>query len=64
MHKILLEYGEKASIDEQKILNPIMKDVVRKEIIKWLDTRIIYPISWVSLVQYVPKKGGIIILEN
>ena len=44
-----------------------MKEVVRKEVIKWLDAGIIYPIldsSWVSLVQCVPKKGGITIVEN
>ena len=44
-----------------------MKEVVRKEMIKWLDARIIYPISdssWVSQVQCVLKKGGITIVEN
>ena len=44
-----------------------MKKVVRKEVIKWLDARIIYPISnssWVSLMQCVSKKGGITIVEN
>ena len=46
-----------------------MKEVVRKEVLKWLDVRIIYPISdsaWVSPVQVVPKKGGTIVtkIEN
>lgn len=44
-----------------------MKEVLRKEIIKWLDARIIYLISdsdWVSPVQCVPKKGGITVVEN
>ncbi|KAL4342606.1 hypothetical protein GQ457_08G037470 [Hibiscus cannabinus] len=44
-----------------------MKDVVRKEILKWLDAGIIYPISdseWVSPVQCVPKKGGITVISN
>ena len=53
MQKIILEEGEKARIDRQRRLNPIMKEVVRKEVIKWLDVGIIYPISdslWVSLV--------------
>ncbi|PIN02745.1 DNA-directed DNA polymerase [Handroanthus impetiginosus] len=31
--------------DVQRKLNPIMKEAVKKEIIKWLDARIIYPIS-------------------
>ena len=38
-----------------------MKEVVRKEVLKWLDAGVIYPISdslWVSPVQVVPKKGG------
>ncbi|KAK8510976.1 hypothetical protein V6N12_036888 [Hibiscus sabdariffa] len=44
-----------------------MKDVVRKEILKWFDAGIIYPISdseWVSPVQCVPKKGGITVISN
>ncbi|KAL4324362.1 hypothetical protein GQ457_11G024460 [Hibiscus cannabinus] len=44
-----------------------MKRVVMKEIIKWLDAGIIYPISdssWVSLVQCVPKKGGMTMVTN
>ena len=38
-----------------------MKEVLKKEIIKWLDARVIYPIadsSWVCPVQCVAKKGG------
>lgn len=67
MHKIILEEGEKPRIDGQRRLNPIMKEVVRNEVIKWLDAGIIYPMldsSWVSLVQCVPKKDGITIVEN
>lgn len=44
-----------------------MKEVVKKEIIKWLDAGIIYPISnssWVSLVQCIPKKGGMTVVKN
>jgi hypothetical protein len=67
MHKILLEEGMKPVIDQQRRLNPIMKEVVKKEIIKWLDAGIIYPISdssWVSPVQCVPKKGGMTVVKN
>ncbi|KAL5564878.1 hypothetical protein UlMin_028042 [Ulmus minor] len=67
MHKILLEDSSKNSIEAQMRLNPIMKKVVKKEIIKWLDAGIIYPISdssWVSHVQCVPKKGGMTVVEN
>lgn len=44
-----------------------MKDVVKKDIIKWLDTWIIYPISrsvWVNPIKCVPNKGGMNIIEN
>ncbi|KAK8696370.1 hypothetical protein V6N13_001506 [Hibiscus sabdariffa] len=44
-----------------------MKKVVMKEIIKWLDAGIIYPLSdssWVSPVQCVPKKGGMTVITN
>ena len=67
MHKILLEDNSKNSIEGQRRLSPIMKEVVKKEIIKWLDARIIYLISdsvWVSPIQCVPKKGGITVVTN
>ncbi|KAH9792555.1 hypothetical protein KPL71_004168 [Citrus sinensis] len=67
MHKILLEDCYNNSVEQQRRLNPIMKEVVKKEIIKWLDIGIIYPISdssWVSPVQCVPKKGGITVISN
>ena len=44
-----------------------MKEVVRKEVLKWLDAGVIYPISdsaWVSLVQVVPKKGGTTLIKT
>ena len=44
-----------------------MQEVVIKEIIKWLDARVIYPItdsSWVFPIQCVPKKGGMTVLPN
>ena len=40
---------------------------MKKEIIKWLDAGVIYPIadsSWVCSVQCVPKKGEIIVVPN
>ena len=37
MHKILLEDNEKTSIEHQRRLNPVMKEVVRKEVLKWLN---------------------------
>ena len=67
MHRILLEEGYKPSVEAQRRLNPTMKEVVRKEVLKWLDTGVIYPISdsaWVSLVQVVPKKGGTTVIRT
>ena len=51
----------------QKRLNPLIVEVVKKEISKLLELRIIFPISdskWVSLVQVVPKKSNVSILKN
>ena len=59
MHRILLEDDSKPTVDAQRRLNPSMKEVVWKEVLKWLDEGVIYPISdssWVSPVQVVPKK--------
>ena len=67
MHRILQEEGYKPSVEVQRRLNPTMKEVVRKEVLKWLDTGVIYPISnsaWVSPVQVVPKKGGTIVIRT
>ena len=67
MHKILLEDNAKTSIEHQRRLNPVMKDVVRKEVLKWLNTGFIYAISynpWVSPVHVVPKKGGFTMIRN
>ena len=67
MHKILLEDNAKTSIEHQRRLNPLMKDVVRKEVLKWLNAGFIYAISgspWVSPVHVVPKKGGFTVIRN
>ena len=52
-HKILMEDGYKPVVQPQRRLNPNMKDVVKAEVIKLLDARLIYPIfdsSWVGPV--------------
>ena len=67
MHQILLEDGHKPSMEAQRRLNPTMKEVVRKEVLKWLDTEVICPISdsaWVSPVQVVYKKGGTTVIRT
>ncbi|CAN6562636.1 unnamed protein product [Malus baccata var. baccata] len=45
MHKILMEDDVKPTVDAQHRLNPIMKEVVRTEVMKLLDVVMIYPIS-------------------
>ena len=53
MHRIHMEEGFKPTIEPQRRLNPNMKEVVRKEVIKLLDAGIIYSnfdSKWVSLV--------------
>ncbi|CAM8895397.1 unnamed protein product [Rhodiola kirilowii] len=67
MHRILLEDGAKPSREPQRRLNPIMMEIVQKEIQKLLDADVIYPISdsqWVSHVHVVPKKSGITVEED
>ena len=45
MHKILLNDNAKTSIEHQRRLNLVMKEVVRKEVLKWLNAGYIYAIS-------------------
>ncbi|GJV35203.1 reverse transcriptase domain-containing protein [Tanacetum coccineum] len=61
-HKIQLLDDKKPVVQKQRRLNPNMQEVVKKEIVKLLDTGIIYPIAdspWVSPIHCVPKKGGL-----
>ena len=67
MHKILLNDNAKTYIEHQRRLNPVMKEVVRKEVLKWLNAGFIYAISdssWVSPVHVVSKKGGFTVIRN
>ncbi|GKA78220.1 hypothetical protein Tco_0784757 [Tanacetum coccineum] len=57
----------KPSVQPQRRVNPNIEEVVKKEVIKLLDVGLIYLISdspWVSLVQVVPKKGGMTVVKN
>ncbi|GJR98259.1 hypothetical protein Tco_0270433 [Tanacetum coccineum] len=66
-HKIQLPDDKKLVVQKQRGLNPNMQEVAKKEIIKLLDTGIIYPIAdspWVSPIHCVPKKGGITVVTN
>ncbi|KAG7568017.1 Integrase catalytic core [Arabidopsis thaliana x Arabidopsis arenosa] len=62
MNMIHLEEGAKNSIEHQRRLN-----LVKKEIMKLLEAGIIYHISdstWVSPVHVVPKKGGVTVIKS
>ncbi|GJT39140.1 reverse transcriptase domain-containing protein [Tanacetum coccineum] len=66
-HKILMEDDYKPVIQPQRRLNPKVQDVVKNEIVKLLDSGLIYPISdssWVSPIHVVPKKGGMTVVLN
>ena len=66
-HRILIEEDSRPSREAQRRLNPKVWDVVKDEILKWLNAGIIYPISdspWVSPVHVVPKKAGITVMTN
>jgi len=45
MHRIFMEDNHRPSIERQRILNPSMQEVDKKEILKLLKVGIIYPIS-------------------
>nr|GEZ68223.1 reverse transcriptase domain-containing protein [Tanacetum cinerariifolium] len=66
-HKILMEEDFEPIVQHQKRVNPKIHDVIKQEVIKLLDARLIYPIfdsPWVSPVHCVPKKGGFTVLEK
>ncbi|GJR82154.1 hypothetical protein Tco_0152939 [Tanacetum coccineum] len=58
---------KKPIVQKQRKLNPNMQEVVKKEIMKLLDTGIIYLIAdspWVSHIHCILKKGGITVVIN
>ena len=66
-HKIHLEEDVKPSRQLQRRLNPVMKEVVKKEVLKLLDVGVIYHIAgskWVIPTQVVPKKSGATMVAN
>ncbi|GKA64684.1 hypothetical protein Tco_0764391 [Tanacetum coccineum] len=66
-HKILMKDDFKPAVQHQRRANPKIYEVIKKEVIKLLDAELIYPISdslWVSRIHCVPKKGGMIVVEN
>nr|GEX59407.1 transposon Ty3-I Gag-Pol polyprotein [Tanacetum cinerariifolium] len=63
----LLKDDFKPAFQHQRRVNLKIQEVIKKEVIKLLDARLIYPISdglWVSPIHYVPKKGGMTVVTN
>nr|GFA82344.1 hypothetical protein [Tanacetum cinerariifolium] len=66
-HKILMEEDFEPAVQHQRRVNPKIHDVIKQEVLKLLDARLIYRISdspWVSPVHCVPNKGGFTVVEN
>nr|GEZ72778.1 hypothetical protein [Tanacetum cinerariifolium] len=66
-HKILMEEDFTPAVQHQRRVNPKIHDVIKQEVIKLLDTGLIYPIPyspWASPLHCVPKKGGFTVVEN
>ncbi|GJT88090.1 reverse transcriptase domain-containing protein [Tanacetum coccineum] len=60
-HKILMEEDYKPAVQHQRRVNPKIHDVIKKEVEKLLDARLIYPISdspWKFDVSSETKKGA------
>nr|GEX90676.1 reverse transcriptase domain-containing protein [Tanacetum cinerariifolium] len=63
----LLKDDFKPAVQHQRRVNSKIHEGIKKEVIKLLDARLIYPISdslWVSSVHCVPKEDGMIVVEN
>ena len=66
-HRFPMDPDIPPSREHQRRLNNVMREVVKKEVLKLLHAGIIYLVphsEWVSLVQVVPKKGGMTVIEN
>ncbi|GJV07083.1 reverse transcriptase domain-containing protein [Tanacetum coccineum] len=66
-HKIPNEMTTSRQYQPQRRLNPKVQDVVKNEIVKLLDSKLIYLISdslWVSPIHVVLKKGGMTVVLN
>ncbi|GKB43637.1 reverse transcriptase domain-containing protein [Tanacetum coccineum] len=62
-----MEKDYKPAVQHQIRVNQKIYDVIKMEVEKLLDARLIYPISdspWVSPVHCIPKRGGFTVVEN
>jgi hypothetical protein len=66
-HRIPIDPTYPPSREPQHRLNNAMREVVKTEVLKLLHAGIIYHVphsEWVSPVQVVPKKGGMIVVKK
>nr|GEV28764.1 reverse transcriptase domain-containing protein [Tanacetum cinerariifolium] len=63
-HKILMEEDFEPVVQHQRRVNPKIHSVIKQDVLKLLDVRLIYPISDCPWVSPVPKKGGFTVVEN
>ncbi|GJS24373.1 reverse transcriptase domain-containing protein [Tanacetum coccineum] len=62
-----MEDDFKPVVQQKRLVNPKIHEVIKAEVIKLLDAGLIYPISdspWVSPIHVVPKKGGMPVVTN
>jgi predicted DNA-binding transcriptional regulator len=65
-HRISMQQDHKPIREHQRQLNNVMREVVKKKVLKLLKAGVIYHISdseWVGPVQVVLKKGGMAIIR-
>ena len=66
-YRIFLVDESRPIKEDQIRLNAKVYEVVKEEILKWINTKIIYPTSdsqWVSLMHIFPKKTGVTVTVN
>jgi hypothetical protein len=66
-HRIPIDPTYPPSRETQRRLNNVMREVVKKEVLKLLHAGIICLVphsEWVSPVQVVPKKGGMAVVKK
>jgi hypothetical protein len=66
-HRIPMDQDNKPVREHQRRLNNMMREVVKKKVLKLLKAGVIYPVfdsEWISPVYVVPKKGRMTIVHN
>jgi hypothetical protein len=66
-HRIPMDQDNKPIREHQRRLNNVIREEVKKEVLKLLKTGVIYHISnseWVSPIQVALKKGGMTVVRN